>query len=308
MKLIHQVEIGEADFWEARQFLRWLLVRQDMRQAWHVARLDYARWHVRLNCEQNSSLEGFFQLWREADGRIVAALLSEGRGEAHFQVDPAIYSAELLEQMLAAAEARQSVALEDGHRRLDAFAHSLDPQLPGLLEQRGYRRLEQPEHLRRRALEGEILRCVPAPGYSVRPLGEAGELPARSWVSWKAFHPDAPDEAYEGWAWYHNIQRQPLYRRDLDWVAVAPGGELVGFTTIWYDDVTRSGYVEPVGVHPGHQRKGLGKAVMSAALLELQRLGATLAYVGSYSPGAHALYAAMGFTRFDLLTAYRREW
>ncbi len=47
-----------------------------------------------------------------------------------------------------------------------------------------------------------------------------------------------------------------LYRRDLDIVAVAPGGEIAGFCTIWYDDVTRTGY-EPVGVVPEYHRRGL---------------------------------------------------
>jgi len=33
---------------------------------------------------------------------------------------------------------------------------------------------------------------------------------------WNAFHADEPDDRYEGWDWYHNIQHAPLYRRDLD--------------------------------------------------------------------------------------------
>ena len=30
-------------------------------------------------------------------------------------------------------------------------------------------------------------------------LTEAGGLPARSWASWRAFHPDEPDEKCDGW-------------------------------------------------------------------------------------------------------------
>ena len=44
-------------------------------------------------------------------------------------------------------------------------------------------------------------------GYSIRALRDETELPARSWLSWRAFHPDEPDSAFEGWDWYRNIQR-----------------------------------------------------------------------------------------------------
>ncbi len=71
--------------------------------------------------------------------------------------------------------------------------------------------------------------------------------------------------------------------------AVAPNGEYAAFCTIWFDDVTRSAYFEPVGTAPQHQRRGLGKAVMCEGLRRLKRMGATLALVGSYMPPAHAL-------------------
>jgi mycothiol synthase len=83
----------------------------------------------------------------------------------------------------------------------------------------------------------------------LRALGEAAELPARAWFSWKTFHPSAPEQEFAvlGWAWYHDLQRRPLYRRDLDLVALAPKGEIAALCTLWYDDVTRSASFEPVG-------------------------------------------------------------
>ena len=41
---------------------------------------------------------------------------------------------------------------------------------------------------------------------------------------------------------------------------------------------------------------------------DAQKLGATLASVSSYSTGAHALYGSMGFTEFDLLEPWIKEW
>ena len=128
------------------------------------------------------------------------------------------------------------------------------------------------------------------------------ELPARSWFSWKAFNPDEPEENYAklGWKWYLDIQRCPLYRRDLDIVAVAPNGDLASFCTVWYDDVTRSAYFEPVGTYAPYQRRGLATAVMVEGLHRVKHLGATIAFVGGYSQEANALYTAVMGQDFDL--------
>jgi hypothetical protein len=46
---------------------------------------------------------------------------------------------------------------------------------------------------------------------------------------------------------------------------------------------------------------------MCEGLKRLKRMGATLAYVGSYTPAAHALYASVGFTEYDLSEPWGKE-
>ena len=89
-----------------------------------------------------------------------------------------------------------------------------------------------------------------------------------------------------------NIQQEPLYRRDLDIVAIAPDGEVAAFCTFWYDDVTRSAYIEPVGTRPAHQKKGLGKAVITEGLRRLKAMGGLAASVHGFSVPANKLYNA----------------
>jgi GNAT superfamily N-acetyltransferase len=199
------------------------------------------------------------------------------------------------------AEARLAAPGRDGRPRLSVWASAHDPALQALLAGRGYVKGEWPEYQRRRPIDGPIESVPAAEGYSVRALGNEDELPRRSWASWRAFHPNEPDEKYEGWTWYRNVQRAPLYRRDLDLVAVAETGELAAFCTVWFDDVTRSAVFEPVGTVPEHQRRGLGRALMTEGLRRAQRVGATLALVASFSAPAHALYEAMGFREYELL-------
>ena len=194
--------------------------------------------------------------------------------------------------MLDVAEQRLAVDEEGGGRRIAVRTDSEDALRHGILKARGYRQEGDPKQQHRLFLDGPIPEVPLAEGFTIRPLGDVDELPARSWFSWRAFNPDAPEEEYDalGWEWYLEIQHCPLYRRDLDLVVVAPNGDLASFTTVWFDDVARSTYFEPVGTYPPYQRLGLARAVMHEALRRVQRLGATVAFVGGYSPAANALY------------------
>jgi mycothiol synthase len=282
---------NEEDYWRIRSFLRQVFLLNGRRQySWHVARLDYWRWHLIDNCQICDPLESVIFMWETEDSEIAAVLNAQSRGEAYLQVDPRLRTSELEEQMLDVAEQH---LFHPEKQKLWVLAHADDDLRQGLLTRRGFTKVVRPnavEHQHRRSLDGPIPEAQPAPGYTVRALGEIEELPSRSWASWRAFHPDEPDEDYEGWEWYHNILRQPLYRRDLDIVAVAPDGEIAAFCTIWYDDVTRTAIYEPVGTMPEHQRRGLSRTILTEGLHRLKRMGAVMAFVDGYSPAANALY------------------
>jgi len=315
---------NENDYWQIREFLREVSLLNDRHDySWSLLRWDYWRWHVNMNIFR-FNLEDVITLW-EADGQIVAMLNPDGNGEAFFQVNPAYRSEELFCEMLDVAEKKLPNHKEGGAHDLLAWVNAEDALHKDVLIRSGYMRSKfLAEHMRRRSLTKPIPfdpahevsvpfregkpDSAPQSGYTVRELGDESELPARSWLSWKVFHPDEPDEKYQGWEWYKNVQQVPIYNRDLDIVAVAADGELAAFCTVWLDDVTHTAVFEPVGTHPNHQKRGLGTAVMSEGLRRAQKLGATLATVSSYSTGAHALYNSMGFTEFDLLEPWIKEW
>ncbi len=300
---------GEEDYWRIRAFLREVFLLNDRREkSWQVARLDYWRWHVVKNCEEIPSIEGAIFIWESSEGQIGAVLNPEGPGEAFLQVHPGVRTPALEREMIAAAEERFPITTDEGQRRLFVWAHEDDEMRREILQERGYELGKWPEYQRRRSLEEPIPEPSPAPGYAVRALGGRDELPARSWASWRVFHPDEPDDKYDGWAWYRNLQQIPLYRRGLDVVAIAPEGEVAGFCTLWYDDVTRTGYFEPVGVVPEHQRRGLGKAIMFEALRRLKARGGVLATVAGYSEAANALYASVMSPDYRLLQRWVKIW
>jgi GNAT superfamily N-acetyltransferase len=235
---------------------------------------------------------------------MAAVLHPAGPGGACLQVHPDYRAAELEIEMITTAETQFATVQPDGSQRLVLWAHEGDRLRQDLLARRGYTRGPNPEYQRRRGLDGPIAEVSLAAGYTVRALGDEAELPARSWLAWRAFHAGEPDENYPGWDWYRRVQRAPLYRRDLDLVAVAPDGGLAALATVWFDDVTRTATFRPVGVHPDHQQRGLGRALVTEGLQRAAHLGATLATAEVDAAAADALFVAAGFVEREC----RKPW
>ncbi len=287
------------DYWRIRAFLRALLpLNEDRQRCWDVVRFDYWLWHGVANLE-HFNLPEVVTLWEDTRGEIAAVLHPENPGEAFLEIHPALRSAELEEEMISLAEQHLTRTHPDGSRSLCIWSPRGDALRVPLLQQRGYTPTGDPEVQHRRRLDAPIPDVPLPPGYHVRALGDGAELLERCYASGLAFHPDDIRIAVDNRNdvnWYRNIQSAPLYRRDLDLVALTPDGAVASFCTVWFDDVNRVGVFEPVGTAPAHQRRGLGKVVMTEGLRRLKRMGARLAFVSSYSAAAGALYDSMGFT------------
>jgi mycothiol synthase len=232
-------------------------------------------------------------------------------GEAHLCVDPTLRTPELEEEMLAVAEERLASVASDKTRKLVVWAPEQDPLRQEMLRGHAYTRSSVPEHQWRRRLDTPIAEVPLAAGYTIRALGDRLELLERCYASGLGFHQGDLKIAVENRddpTWYHNIQSAPLYRRDLDLVAVSKDGAIAAFCTIWFDDVTRSAYFEPVATVPTHQQRGLGRAVMVEGLHRLQHMGATTAFVTGGSPAANALYRSVMGPDHELHYPWIKEW
>ena len=151
--------------------------------------------------------------------------------------------------MLAVAEEKLSVPTADGKRFLGAWAMEDDVMRRQILTEHGYTREGWIETQHHCDLTKPIADVLTPAGFTIRPLGDGLELLERCYASGLGFHEGDIKVAVENRddvTWYRNIQTAPLYRRDLDLVAIAPDGSIASFCTIWFDDVTRSAYFEPV--------------------------------------------------------------
>lgn len=293
MQLLVRPYQTEDDYRRIQDFLREVFMLNGRREhSWHVARLDYWRWHFVLNLQVCGPLEDAVTFWEL--GQIAAVMHPVGWGEVRLHVHPRFRTAALEDDMLAYAEQHLWDRSRVGRRVVWLPVFADDALRQQVLAQRGYTRRSGRTHHWRRDLDSPIPEVPVAPGYLLRSMGDLDEHPARSWASWRAFHADEPAANYDGdWSWFQNIQAAPLYCRDLDIVAAAPGGEIAAFCTIFYDEVTQSAVAVLVGTAAEHQRRGLGKAVMYEGLRRLQRLGCTRVFANAYDPPAEALYRSV---------------
>ncbi len=300
-KLFMRPYRDDEDFWRMRNFLREVFLLNDrLEHSWSLPRLDYWRWHFIQSCE-SAPMEQVTFLWETADGQLAAVLHPIFKGEAYLQVHPYFRSAELENEILAFAEQHLFMTDSAGRRLLFALADEDDALRSEVFKTRGYTHRDKPVYRWRRDLDTPLPEVSVAPGYNIRSMGDAREYQARAWASWRTFHPDDSDDGFDSGDWYANLQSAPLYRRDLDIVAEALNGEIAAFSTIFYDDFTRSAVCVLVGTVPTHQHRGLGKAVITEGLHRLQRMGGTRVFANGFDPPANALYgSALG-------TSYRAE-
>jgi len=288
---------ADSDYWRARAFLRGLPRPGGLPGGnWHVAEFDYWRWHWLETVVERDPSE--LCLWENEKGEIVALLNQGDPGVCHLHARPDVKTEDLVGEILSTAEREFSTILRSGERVVCVWSMDDDLVLTRVLSARGYATFESEhsvEHYGRCPLDGTIP-DVPVPEeFRIRSMGDVDEHPRRSLASWRAFHSDEPDSGCDmAGSWYRIVQRAPLYRRDLDVVAVAANGDIASFAVCYFDDVARTGVFVLDGTATAYRRRGLAKAVMTEALRRLQWLGATDAYVSWYEPPAGVLYESVG--------------
>ncbi|MER6218476.1 MULTISPECIES: mycothiol synthase [unclassified Streptomyces] len=161
-----------------------------------------------------------------------------------------------------------------------------------------------------------------------RPLGPGSAplpepvLPAG--VTVRTFVPGQDDAAWlaaNAAAFAHHPEQGSLTQRDLDDRMAQPWfdpkgfflaereGELAGFHWTKVHGEEQLGEVYVVGVRPGAQGGGLGKALTAIGLHHLagQGLPTAMLYVDADNPAALAVYEGLGFTTHEVDLMYRTE-
>lgn len=142
-----------------------------------------------------------------------------------------------------------------------------------------------------RSLVGPLPRPNLPPGFAIRPFAGASEVEAYVEMHRRAFESVSMTAP-----WRARTLRMPGYEPELDLVAVAPDGRFAGFCVGWAAPKRRVAQIEPLGIDPAFQGRGLAGALLLEMLARFKAHGAEHAQVETDSgrtPARHA-YEVVG--------------
>lgn len=243
------------------------------------------------------------QIWRD-DGAVAAIALCRLFGTA-FQafVRPDLRGSAAEMMILTTAEAiTRETAGSPGNQPVVTDVVSCDTTRAKLLEDLGFMRYRVWDHI----LERDLARPLGEPhlpqGFAIRAATRADAAPlalARN---------DAFDGEWTAEEYRAEVMDKPGYEAERELVAIAPDGALAAFCVIWLDPLNHVGLFEPVGTVRAFQRRGLGRALMLAAMNIMRQHGMLTALVqhDAANQAAGQLYASLGFQKKYETLGYQR--
>lgn len=268
--------------------------------------------------DPDQALPGWVRIW-ELDGRAVGWEWLDPPYAGDWHLQPGIERGPFLEPFLDRIEAAASTAASEADgpsgvgtagsvtRATRAWAMDADADAISILTRRGY----EPDGL---ALSHWV-RTLPVaggapvpepllpPGYRHESVRWPADIDRRVEVHRAAFAPSKMTrEKYDG------LSRLAHYNPERDRVIEAPDGAFAAFANAWWDPAGAVGELEPVGTHPDHRRRGLGRAVCLRAIASLEAAGARHVVIktGQANLAAEGLYESLGCVRVTSTRRYAR--
>jgi ribosomal protein S18 acetylase RimI-like enzyme len=244
---------------------------------------------------QLASVRAATRLWRQS-GQLIGFAYVDDYNNLWFETEPEWAHPDELEAEIVAwgvtcIQQRNAETGEDG--TLDCACSAAHRHRVQMLEKHGFQ--PAPERSLRYARSlAEPVAAYPLPaGFSLRCAAGPAEVEALVALHRAAFGTDhmTVEERLA-------MMNAPQYAPDMDFVAVAPTGELAAFCVCGFADPDKkTGYTDPIGTHPQYQRLGLGQAIVSAGLGALKMAGAQVAELGtsSLNPAMQKLAGKLGF-------------
>ncbi|MBN1148843.1 MAG: GNAT family N-acetyltransferase [Anaerolineales bacterium] len=252
------------------------------------------------------------RLWQDSSGRLASFAFVDAYNNLRFEIATWAQNSNVDEEIVAWGMETMTRRAEAGNEwpgepvTLDASCPEGDVERIAFLERHGFQRLTLRSLHYLRSLSEPIPEARLPQGYRIRPVSGEQEAEALVALHRAAFASDHLT-LEERLSW----MRVPGYDPELDLVVVAPDGALAGYCYVFVsqEENARSGrnegWTDPVAVHPDHQRRGLGRALMLTGLRLLAERGVEQAAVGTSSENLamQRLAASVGF-RLESTTAW----
>jgi GNAT superfamily N-acetyltransferase len=280
---------SEVDLWLMQELSSRMWGRAGARAGNHPG--DIA-WMMFASPSEPERAEDAIQLWFDRADGLVAYAWIQTRGDMDLQLHPDHVNGGIQAEALAWYVDQLPQAVPEVPDELCIWSVEHDKKTIGVFKKAGFdARGWALVHHQRSLDDGAPPEPTVPRGYKLRPVTKK-DVNARVAVQRAAWNNSRVTARS-----YRRVMDAWPYRADLDWVVEAPDGSFAASCLGWFDPVNGNVELEPVGSHPAHRRRGLGRAVCAAALRQARELGArtgTVSCVDSEAP-AVALYASLGF-------------
>lgn len=286
------------------RFLREIYLETKTQHCWLPQRWEYAEYSVNpmYMARGDENWQKSIRIW-EDDGKVVAICNKEEGNNAFLQIRPSYEF--LADEMLDHAECAIATSNNDGTKTLRVWSTESNRYLNDRLIARGYTRGDDGDYNNAQYLDKEFIPQLPE-GYSFTSGAEVADQLRRQNAVNRAFNQG--EELSEVSANFRMMEQAPLFRPELEVMTQYKDGTLTSFCIVWYDQQTGTGMFEPVGTHPHHRRRGLGRAMILEGLSRLKAIGAERALVESYGDKRKGFYNSAGFETYDKDWYWRRTF
>lgn len=271
----------------------------------HYVHTGDLSWWMFYSDYTDSHWQKHITLW-ECDGKTIGwSLLDPAWRSFDMYVLPQLRSSTIEDQLLDwSIDCLTRIVHQQGEKEIQTmWVAEHDTERISQLEQRGFQRGEYAMWNLECSLEERLPEPHVPNGFGLRQVAGEEDIKPRAAAAYRAFGSRQPFDEY--WPRYQRFADSPVYVSSLDLVTIAPQGDFSSFCIAWPDPVNHIGLFEPVGTHPDFQSQGLGRAVVTEGLRQLQNCGMYRASVcvETDNPAAQALYQAVGFQKtYQLLT------
>lgn len=280
-----------SDFERVRDFLVKIYDVDNMNSYFLPQFFEYAQTHPAFN----HSVAHRIVLW-EDNGEIVALISYEmDLGECYLNIKQGYYY--LLNEMLSCAEEEISITSE-GVKKLIVWVTNKEEEKKKLLLEENYEKVYE-EEIKIYNYPDKWENPELPEGYEIISLEEENEMQKIHECLWYGF--DHEEEVDNDIDCRLLMQSGPNFSKDLTTVIKDSKGNYVCYAGMWYDEVNKYAYLEPLATLPKYRGLGLGKVALNTAMKKTKKLGARYCFGGSLE-----FYDKLGFETIGTREAWRK--
>lgn len=263
---------------------------------WLQSRWEYMHYHPLIADVDRTKIG----VWEDGGSIVGVAHPEHPQSPCYFELKPGYEF--LKPEMLNYYEEKIRITAEGSENHEGIYLMGGDDEFAQIANDAGYTSTDDAEPMSVIDVS-KVPDSSPIPdGFRLQSLADDDDLAKSDRVLHRGFN-DGGEPDDDGIVGRKFMQSAPNFNRELNIVAVAPNGDWVSYSGMWYEPTNRYCYVEPVATDPDYRLMGLGKAAVTESIRRSRLLGAEISFVGATLP----IYKSIGFEQVYSLEKWVRS-